>query len=217
MHERCHLELRPRLGIRRRCDAGSAGDRSGRRGLGLGPRGCGSGCAGRRADRGRAAAAVQGCGLHDQSPGIPGILLRRLQGRTGPAQHQLPLYVGGARLPPRQCRCRGGGVPCPVCFGDRGYPRPVRRGEDLGGGRLRRQLPRLGHAVGTTDRRNAGRSTLSRALGPRPGRFHDDLHRWNHGYAQGRDVAAGGSDRPIQLHGQSAAGHRSAGKARRCG
>ena len=57
------------------------------------------------------------------APGVPGVGVRRVQGRPRPGQHELPLHRRRARLPVGQRRRRRRRVPRHVHRADRGDPR----------------------------------------------------------------------------------------------
>ena len=79
----------------------------------------------------------QGRRLPLQLPRVPRDLLRRLQGRPGAGQHQLPLRRRRARLPVGQRRRRGGGLPRAPSPSAASDPRPAADGEGLDRGRRR--------------------------------------------------------------------------------
>ena len=126
-----------------------------------------------------------------QLPRVPRVGVRRLQGRAGPGQHELPLRGRRAGLPVGQRRRRGRRLPRLVHRAHRAHPRPPAQGDHLALGR-RRQRPAA--PTGPLDYEAAAATDTGRVVARRgPGRRRPaaHVHRRHHRHAQGRDVASG--------------------------
>ena len=202
---RCEqVELRRRVGDRGRGGAGRAGARPRR----PHPDVARVRPAGRQrrpvAARGRRGRAGQARPLPLQLLGVPGGHLRRLQGRPGPHQHQLPLRGRRARVPVGERRHGGRRLPRGVRGSHRGHPRPGARRAQLAVGRRRHgDLPAVGRPL-RGGRRDVGHPRTGRQragagpVGTGPRRPPHALHRRHHRDAQGRHVAPGRPVRPAQ-------------------
>ena len=86
------------------------------------------------AARRRRRGAGQGRAVPLQLPRVPRVGVRRLQGRPGPGQHELPLRRRRARLPVGQRRRGRRRVPRHLRRAHRGHPRPRAAGQARGSG-----------------------------------------------------------------------------------
>ena len=138
---------------------------------------------------GRGRAGRAGGAVPVQRPRVPGGLLRHIPGWAHAGQHQLPVPGRRARLPVDQRRRGGGRVPWCLHRYHRFGARPGAHGAAVAvGRRWQRAVPGLGRAL-RGDREHWARRGLPAPVGPQRRRHRDDLHRWHHRHAQGRDVA----------------------------
>ena len=98
--------------------------------------------------------AGQGRPVPLQRPRVPRVGVRRVQGRPGRGQHQLPLHARRTDLPVGQRRRRRRRVPRRLQRALRGRPRAPAADPHVAVGRRRlRAVPRLGDAVRSSDLR----------------------------------------------------------------
>ncbi len=107
--------------------------------------------------------AGQGRPVPLQRPRVPGVDLRRVQGRLRRRQHQLPVRRRRTRLPVGQRRRHRRGVPRCIRRAVRSRARSGPEGAHLAVGRRRhRTVPRLGDAVRSRCRRGHRRQRRGR-------------------------------------------------------